>query len=104
MSEFIHYALAWFTGLLLGGVFFGGLWWTVNVILLEKRPTAWLLGSWLLRMGITLSGFYLVGREQWQLLLLCLLGFLMARAMVKWLTRLPNAQRSLQGAESEHAP
>lgn len=104
MSEFMHYALAWFVGLMLGGVFFGGLWWTVKVCVLEKRSTAWLLGSWLLRMGIALSGFYLVGREHWQHLLLCLLGFIMARGVVKWLTRLPVDQRSLQESESEHAP
>jgi F1F0 ATPase subunit 2 len=104
MSEFVHYALAWLTGLALGGVFFGGLWWTVHVFTAGKRSAAWLLGSWLLRMGIALTGFYLVGREHWQQLLLCLLGFVMARAMVQWLTRPPVEQRPPQGAEAKHAP
>lgn len=104
MSEFMNFALAWFIGLMLGGVFFGGLWWTVQICMVEKRATGWLLCSWLLRMGIALTGFYLVGREHWQYLLLSLLGFIMARATVKWLTRLPVDQCSLQGSESEHAP
>lgn len=104
MIEWMPYALAWFAGLVLGGMFFGGLWWTVQVCLLENRAPTWLVVSWLVRMGVTLTGFYLVGREHWHFLLVCLLGFVIARAMVKWLTRLPADQRALQEPGPGHAP
>lgn len=104
MSEIGPFVLAWLVGLLLGGIFFGGLWWTVRVIMVGKRAAAWLIGSLLLRMGIALTGFYLVAREHWQYLLLCVVGFMMARAIVKWLTGLSADQRSLQGSESKNAP
>jgi len=74
-------------GLALGGFFFGGLWWTVIQGASSKRPALWFLGSLLLRMGITLAGFYLVARESWQRWLSCVLGFVLARLLVMWLTR-----------------
>lgn len=104
MNEFMQYAFAWFSGLMLGGVFFGGLWWTVKSVLSEKFSPAWLLVSWLLRMAVALTGFYLFGREHWQLLLSCLLGFVMARALVKWLTPLWESQQALQESVSKNAP
>ena len=36
-------------GLVLGGVFFGGLWWTVQKGFASPRPALWFLGSLLLR-------------------------------------------------------
>jgi F1F0 ATPase subunit 2 len=47
-------------------------------------------------MGIALAGFYFVARGDWKKLLLCLLGFLIARVVVLRLTR-PNK-------ETNHAP
>lgn len=70
------------TGALLGAFFFGGLWWTVRKSLASPRPALWILGSLLLRMGITLAGFYWVGGGHWERLLLCLLGFLAARLLI----------------------
>ena len=45
------------------------------------------MASLWMRMGIALGGFYLVGREHWQRMLLCLLGFVIARPVVMWITR-----------------
>ena len=74
-------------GVLLGAIFFGGLWWTVQKGVSSRQPALWFLGSLLLRMSIALAGFYFVGRGHWERLVVCLLGFVMARFIVTRLTR-----------------
>ncbi|MDD5272870.1 MAG: ATP synthase subunit I [Methylovulum sp.] len=81
-DDIIAGMLALLVGGLLGMVFFGGLWWTVQKSLSSPHPALWLLGSLLIRTGITLAGFYAVSAGAWQRLLLCLLGFVLARQMV----------------------
>lgn len=104
MNEMPSLMFAGVTGLLLGAIFFGGLWWTVRKGLSSKQPAFWFLGSVLLRMGIVLAGFYLVGREDWKRLLACLLGFVIARFVVTWLTRVPVEDRNTPAPETSHAP
>jgi F1F0 ATPase subunit 2 len=96
MSETIILAAALTLGVLLGAIFFSGLWWTVRKGMTAKSPALWFLGSSLLRMGIVLVGFYFVARGDWKKLLLCLLGFLIARVVVLRLTR--------SSKETNHAP
>ena len=79
MNEILTLVLALAAGVLLGAIFFGGLWWTVRKGVSSERPALWFFGSLLLRMSITLAGFYFVARGHWERLLLCLLGFVMAR-------------------------
>ncbi|MEO6567844.1 MAG: ATP synthase subunit I [Opitutaceae bacterium] len=78
-------ALAVVAGAALGAIFFGGLWWTVRRGALSSRPALWFLGSALLRMGLALAVFYFVGGGEWQRLVACLTGFLVARLLVtRW--------------------
>ena len=86
MNETLSLAPALVTGLLLGVMFFGGLWWTVRKGLSSKHPALWFFGSLLLRMSIALAGFYFVSGGHWERLLVCLLGFVMARLIVSRLT------------------
>jgi F1F0 ATPase subunit 2 len=88
MNEIARLVLALVAGGVLGTIFFGGLWWTVQKGVSSKQPALWIFGSLLLRTGIALTGFYLVARGDWERLLACLLGFIMARVAVIWLTRL----------------
>jgi F1F0 ATPase subunit 2 len=104
MSEFFSLAPALAASLLLGAFFFGGLWWTVIRGVSSPRPALWFLGSMLLRMSITLAGFYFVGREDWQRWLLCLLGFVLARLVVKRLTRPPVQRENSRAPETSYAP
>ncbi len=83
MHELIPLALPLGAGLALGAVFFGGLWWTVIRALSSRQPALWFLVSLLLRMSITLAGFFLVGRGNWDRWLACLLGFVGARCIVQ---------------------
>jgi F1F0 ATPase subunit 2 len=96
MSEPLMLLLACLGGGILGTAFFGGLRWTVRRGLFSPRPALWFLTSLLLRMTIVLAGFYVVSSGKWQRLLLCLLGFVMARILVTRFTR--NA------LEGSHAP
>ncbi len=80
-------------GGLLGVVFFGGLWWTVQHAMSSERAALWLFGSLLLRTGIVLGGFYLTCGDDWQRWLAALLGFVMARLVVTRIT-LPNTERA----------
>jgi F1F0 ATPase subunit 2 len=104
MNDFLFLAPPLAAGLLLGAFFFGGLWWTVLRGVSSRRPALWFFGSILLRMSITLVGFYFVGGENWKRWLLCLLGFVLARLVVKWLTRPPIQHRSPQALETSYAP
>jgi F1F0 ATPase subunit 2 len=80
-------ALAAMGGGALGAFFFGGLWWTVRRRLACDKAWLWVLGSFLLRMGVTVAGFYWIGGAQWQRLLVCLVGFAVARQVVMRMTQ-----------------
>ncbi len=86
MHDLIPLAVPLAAGLVLGAVFFGGLWWTITRGLASRQPALWFFGSLAVRMSVTLAGFLLVGRESWERWLACLLGFLLARIIVQ-LTR-----------------
>ena len=74
-------------GLVLGAIYFGGLWWTVRRGLAAAQPALWFLGSLVLRTGIAAGGFFLVAGTEWERWLTCLLGFIVARFTVHRLTQ-----------------
>ncbi|MDA9921995.1 hypothetical protein N9406_03235 [Verrucomicrobiales bacterium] len=102
MNELLFIVLSGLSGLILGTLFFAGLWWTMRKGLASPRPALWFLGSMLCRTGIALAGFYFVGSGSWKRLLACLLGFVIARFLVMRLTRLP-AVPAKSNPEEKHA-
>ena len=104
MTETLTLTLAWMAGGALGAIFFGGLWWTVRKACASECPALWHFGSLLLRMSITLVGFYFVSGGEWKRLVLCLLGFTVARLLVTWLTRTPGENLTHSAKEANHAP
>jgi F1F0 ATPase subunit 2 len=104
MNETLILVLAWMAGLLLGAIFFGGLWWTVRKGVASPRPALWFLGSVLVRMSIVLAGFYFVGRGHWDRMLVCLLGFVIARFLVMRLTGPPVNYHNSAAKQASHAP
>jgi F1F0 ATPase subunit 2 len=103
MNEPLSLAFASAAGMLLGTLFFGGLWWTVKKGVLSRRPALWFVGSLLLRTGIVVLGFYFILGDDWKRLLAGLLGFIAARLVVTRLTRVTEKQSQwVQGAD--HAP
>lgn len=103
MNEIWGVVLALITGILLGVLFFGGLWWTVRRGLSSTRPALWFPGSLLFRTSITLAGFYVVSDGHWERLLAGLVGLTIARPLVIRLTGLAGKPTSLT-QETGHAP
>ena len=104
MNEFLILAQALVAGVGLGAVFFGGLLWTVRKGVSSKQPALWFFSSLVLRTGITLVGFYFVGRGHGERLLVCLLGFIVARLIVTRLARPPVEHHNSPAMETGHAP
>ena len=91
MNEYLYIPAALITGLLLGFLFFGGLWLTVVKSLSSKIPALWFIGSFLLRTAIVLAGFYYIADGNIKRVLVCLLGFIIARMLVRRLLSSSNA-------------
>ena len=103
MNETLNLVLPLLTGVLLGAMFFGGLWWTVQKGVSSKQPALWFFGSLLLRTSIALAGVYFFAHGHWDRLLVCLLGFVMARLIVTRLIRAAEKPTS-PAQEAGHAP
>lgn len=91
MNNIVGLLLIWCLGLSLGGFFFVGLWWTIQKSMRSAYPASWFFISMLVRMTVTITGFYLVVRyvgayekanASWLHLLICLFGFISARLIV----------------------
>lgn len=104
MPETLTLVLAFTAGGGLGALFFGGLWWTVRKGVSSERPALWFFGSLLVRTSVVLAGFYVVSGGQWQRLLPCLLGFVVAHRVVIRLTRPPAEVRNRLSQGAGHAP
>lgn len=103
MNEWLTLVLVLVAGLLLGAIFFGGLWWTVRKGVSSKRPALLFLGSMLLRTGIVIAGFYAVADGYWQRQLVCLFGFVIARFIVMRLAGPPLEHHAAPAKEPDHA-
>ncbi len=93
MNETLSVILAFVAGIALGVIFFGGLWFTVKKLITAKVPALWMVGSFILRVGMVLLGFYFIGAGNWQRLLICLLGFIAARFIVIHFTKAIDAKQ-----------
>lgn len=93
MNEFLHLLFALLEGALLGVFFFAGLWWTVRKLDSAKHVAFLFLGSMILRTGIVVLGFYFVLGDNWQHLVAGLLGFVIARMFITWLTRIADQSK-----------
>jgi F1F0 ATPase subunit 2 len=84
MSEPARLVISFVTGIVLGAIYFGGLWQTVRRLPDSGRPFASLFWSFLVRVSLVLAGFYLVMGGQWILLVAALFGFMITR---EWIVR-----------------
>jgi F1F0 ATPase subunit 2 len=91
-------ALSTVAGGILGGIFFGGLWWATRRGLAAGQPALWFSVSLLVRTGIVLAGVYVVGGGHAERLVACLVGFVMAQIAVTRWSRQPREGRSVRHA------
>ena len=95
MNEILYTVLVFIAGLVLGTLFFGGLWFTVMKSITSKTPALWIISSFFVRVGITMLGFYFISSGGLKGLLICLFGFIVARFVVTYITK-PKAEMQIQ--------
>ena len=88
--------VAFLAGMGLALIYFRLLWATVKRLCSVRRPLMFVAGSFIARMLMLLSGFYLVMAGQWERLVACLLGFLLMREIY--------VRRLWRGAVKAEAP
>lgn len=103
MNDILSLVFSLIAGFLLGAIFFGGLWWTVQKGLSSRRPAFWFFGSLLLRTSTSIAGFYFASGGHWERLLVCLFGFFIMRQVVVRLTRLPEEDQNQLIKEASNA-
>lgn len=83
-------AVAFLLGGVLGAGYVALLWASVRSLAGTPRPFRRLLGGVAIRLGLVLGSFYLIMDGQWDRLIACLLGFLVARvATTAWVGLAP---------------
>jgi F1F0 ATPase subunit 2 len=82
MLQAVHLLLIFVAGMALGAIYFAGLWYTVRRLPDAKRPMNCLLGSFLLRVSVALTGFGLVMNGCWDQLIAVLGGFILTREIL----------------------
>ncbi len=71
-------------GLLTGGMFFGGLWWTVQQLTTSPRPAVLAIGSLVVRLTFLAAGLWATAQFGLAALLAAGAGLLIAR---QWIVR-----------------
>ena len=92
LIECSRIAAAIFAGLLLGGLYFGGLWWTVNRMPGASHPLNLYFGSLIIRLTVVMVAFYgVLTYAGWPRLGVSLIAFIAVRlALIRLLGRIPS--------------
>jgi F1F0 ATPase subunit 2 len=70
-------------GILLGGLYFGGLWWTVGRMPRVRNPLNLYFSSLIVRLALVLAAFYgVLSYSGWPQLVAALVGFVAARLLL----------------------
>jgi F1F0 ATPase subunit 2 len=97
MSLSVVFLLICFSaGLVLGGLYFAGLWWTVRRLPDSRRPGLLALASFLLRASVVLAVFYTLMNGRWHNLGASLCGFM----VVRWLLTRRIGTRAATGPDT----
>ena len=82
IDRFIILAAMLVVGFAVGIVYFHGLWLTLSRYTGKKHFGSKLLISFLIRLALAISAFYFFMQNDWQRLILLLIGFLIARQVM----------------------
>ncbi|WP_040298588.1 ATP synthase subunit I [Arcticibacter svalbardensis] len=93
--------IALISGIVLGMIFFGGLWFTVKKTMGTRYPAMWILLSSLTRTVIVLTGFYFVAQGNWQKLVIAVSGFIIARFLVMRITGRLDQKQTVSAKTSQ---
>ena len=75
-------AAAFAAGLVLGALFYGGLWLTMQRLPKARHPGLLMLASFWGRSLLAVAGFYFSTGGQWPRLIACLAGFVTMRVVL----------------------
>jgi F1F0 ATPase subunit 2 len=92
MNIVLNMILVFVTGIALGMLFFGGLWLTVKKTVTARKPAILILSSFIVRVAIVLLGFYFICAEDWQKILVAFSGFIIARFLMVYFTKIKDAK------------
>lgn len=82
-SELPSFLVAVCLGVLLGGLYFGGLWWTVGRMPQARHPLNLYFGSLIVRQVLLLAAFFgLLSYSGWPQLVAVLVGFAATRLLL----------------------
>ena len=71
-----------FIGVILGIIFFGGLYWTIQKLTEVKQPALLMIGSLIFRMALLLSVLFYVSKSGYKGILYALLGMFLVRVIM----------------------
>lgn len=80
-SQFVPYFGMVLVGMILGAIFFGGLWLTVRQMTVSKRPGLLFVASIIFRSAAVLVGIWYCARDDALAIGCCLLGFVVVRLL-----------------------
>jgi F1F0 ATPase subunit 2 len=83
MVNFGELVIVFLIGIGLGLGYFLGLWWTVRRAMRSRYPHRWLIGSAAVRLVLLLLAFWVLMDGHWENLVAALLGFWVARMLLK---------------------
>lgn len=79
--EWIKLLIPLLIGIILGTLYFGGLWLTVQKINSVMHPALWVFISFIIRIGGVLITFYWLVMVNWAYLTATFIGFLITRSV-----------------------
>ena len=82
MSELARLLPVLLAGVILGILFFGGLWWTIQRCVCAKSPALLFVGSLIVRTIFTMGGLYLFCHDDLKRWAVCTAGFLVGRGIM----------------------
>jgi F1F0 ATPase subunit 2 len=97
MSEGLWLCVSLVVGVALGGIYFGGLWWTVNRLMTAKNPAPIVLLSMGVRCAITIAGLYYLSDGRWLRIVVAMVGFIGVRIVLR---RALGPERRQAGTET----
>ena len=73
------FATTFLAGIVLGFIYFGGLWLTVNRLQQFRNPGLVFAASFVVRTAVVITGIYFITAGQWQRIAAIMLGFIIMR-------------------------
>ena len=89
--------IAFLVGAALGGVYFGGLYFSIRKMNEVKHPALLMVVSFFLRMGVLVAVFYFVAKRGYKDMLFTLIGVIIVRFIITFTLKEPTPKSIKRG-------